>query len=81
MGLSSIVQRLDKYQKRLADGKVQKIKPSHVRKVIAKLTAMEAKLTTELAETTKPDKRKRFEEKVSSIREQIEKAKWLEKQI
>lgn len=81
MGLSSIVKRLDKYQERLAKGKVEKIKPRHIQKVIAKLTTMEAQLTTELADMTKPDKRKRFEGKVSTIREQIEKAKWLETQI
>lgn len=81
MGLSSIVKRLDKYQERLAKGKVEKIKPRHIQKVIAKLTTMEAKLTTEIAEMTKPAKRKRFEDKVSRIREQIGKAKWLETKI
>ncbi|GAB5486273.1 MAG: hypothetical protein Pars93KO_27070 [Parasphingorhabdus sp.] len=81
MGLSSIDKRLEKYQERLAKGKVEKIKPRHIHKVIAKLTTMEAQLTTDLAEMTKPDKRKRFEQKMSTIREQINKAKWLETKI
>ncbi|MEE4189625.1 MAG: hypothetical protein V2I76_14425 [Roseobacter sp.] len=79
--MSNIVKRLDKYQDRLARGKVEKIKPHHVQKMIAKLTMMEARLAGELADTVKPEKRKRVESKVLTIREQIEKAKWLETQI
>lgn len=81
MGLSSIVKRLDKYQKRLADGKAEKIKLHHIQKAIAKLTTKETQLTTEIQETTKKEKRKRLEDKLSTIREQIEKAKWLETKI
>lgn len=81
MGLSSIVKRLDKYHERLAKGKAKQIKRRHINEVIAKLNTMEAKLTTEISETVKPEKRKRFEQKVSAIREQIKKAKWLETQI
>lgn len=81
MGLNSIVKRLDKYQKRLDKGKAEKIKLHHVQKVIAKLTSKETQLIAELQETTKLEKRKRLEDKLSTIREQIRKAKWLETKI
>ena len=61
MGLSDIVERLDKYQKRLAMGKADKIKPRHVDKAIEKLTVKKAQLSTELEETIKPSKRERIE--------------------
>ncbi len=81
MGISKIAERLEKYQKRLADGNADKIKPKHVRKAIDKLTVKEVALCDELAATDKPEKRKRLERKIHAIREQIERAKWLEKQI
>ncbi len=81
MGLSKIIERLDKYQKRLAEGKADEIKPRHIQKAIAKLTAKEAQLTAELQDVTKPEKRKRLEDKVATIRKQIDKAKWLEQEI
>ncbi len=81
MGLSSIIKRLDKYQERLAKGKADKIKPRHIQKAIAKLTTKEAQLSAELQETSKPDKRERLAEKISTIREQIDRAKWLAQKI
>jgi len=81
MGLKDIVKRLDKYQKRLADGKAKKIKPRHIQKAIEKLTAKETQLAAELQDATKPEKRKRLEHKILIIHEQIDKAKWLEQKI
>ena len=81
MGLNKIIERLDKYQKRLADGKAEKNKPRHIEKAIAKLTTKEAALTAELEDTTKPEKRERLESKLLVIQEQIDKARWLQKQI
>ena len=81
MDLNETIKRLDKYQQRLAEGKAEKIKPHHIQKAIEKLTAKEAELTEEIRDTTKPDKRIRLEEKVSAIRAQIEKAKWLAEEL
>ena len=81
MGLSDIIKRLDKYQRRLAEGKAEKIKPHHIQKAIEKLTAKEALLAMELEETTKPEKRERLEGKISTIHAQIAKAKWLSDEI
>ncbi|MBL4810763.1 MAG: hypothetical protein JKX69_00030 [Rhodobacteraceae bacterium] len=81
MGLNGIVERLDKYQKRVASGRAEKIKPHHIQKAIEKLTAKEVELVAELAGVTKPSKRLRFEEKISMIQKQVERAKWLAQQI
>ena len=81
MGFKDIVERLDKYQKRLTEGKAEKIKSHHIEKAIEKLTAKEVLLKEELRESTKPEKRRRLEEKISTIRAQIEKAEWLAKEI
>lgn len=81
MSSKDIAKRLDKYQKRLDEGKAEKIKPHHVERAIEKLAAKEAELTEELAVTEKPEKRARLEEKISTIRAQIEKARWLSQEI
>lgn len=81
MGLSDIVKRLDKYQERLADGKAEKIKPHHIQKALEKLTVKEVQLIAEHEQATKPEKRKRLEGKISAIRAQIDKAKWLAERI
>ncbi len=81
MGFKDIVERLNKYQRRLDGGKAEKIKSHHIEKAIEKLTTKEAQLKEELRETTKPEKRRRLEEKISTIRAQIEKAEWLAKEI
>lgn len=81
MGWSDVVERLDKYHKRLAKGKADKIKPHHVEKAIEKLTVKHKQLGKELEETTKASKRERIEVKMAAVQKQIDRAKWLEKQI
>lgn len=81
MGVSDIVERLDKYQKRLSKGKADKIKPRHVEEAIRKLGLRETALSDELKETEKPGRRGRLEEKLGLVREQIKRAEWLKKQI
>ncbi len=81
MGFKDIVERLDKYQKRLTEGKAEKIQLHHIEKAIEKLTAKKVQIKEELRETTKPEKRKRLEEKMSTIHAQIEKAEWVAKEI
>lgn len=81
MGWKDIADRLDKYQRRLDEGKAEKIKPHHVEKALAKLAAKETQLMKELGETDKVEKRTRLEQKIATIRAQIEKARWLSEQI
>lgn len=77
MGLEESTKKLDKYYSRLDKGKAQKIKPSHVERVIGKLKAKELSLREELAETTKPSKIDRLNRKIAGVCEQQERAKWL----
>ena len=77
MGLEKITEKLDKYFGRLERGKAAKIKPSHVRKVIAKLRAKQELLKNEHQEAEKPSKKNRVENKLSTVREQIKRAEWL----
>lgn len=81
MGLESAIEKLDKYFKRLEKGKVQKIKPSHVDRVIQKLEAKVQLVQAELAETDKETKKQRLEQKLEMIREQQERANWLKSEI
>ena len=81
MGLSDTIEKLDKYNERLAKGKAEKIKPHHVERVIEKLTAKETELVAEMPGVTKAEKRERMEQKLARIREQIERATWLREQI
>lgn len=77
MGLETAVEKLDKYYKRLDKGKAEKIKPSHVEKVIRKLETKEALLLIEQSETEKPSKLDRLENKLDMVRDQLERARWL----
>ena len=81
MGLGSTVEKLDKYFKRLEEGKAQKIKPSHVEKAIKKLKSKEELLIAEIAETEKASKRERLKRKLDLVREQQERALWLKEKI
>ncbi len=77
MGLSTKIAKLDKYYERLESGKAQKIKPSHVEKVIKKLKAKEELLQTELKDADKSSKKDRLKRKIKTAREQIKRAEWL----
>jgi hypothetical protein len=81
MGLEKIADKLDKYFKRLDRGKATKIKPAHVEKAIAKLQSKQEQLKVELREAEKPSKKDRLENKLATVSEQIERAKWLLKKI
>ncbi len=81
MELESAVEKLDKYFKRLKKGKAQKIKPVHVEKIIRKLETKEQLLQAELAETERESKRHRLEQKLKMVREQQDRARWLQKEI
>ncbi|MCK8463775.1 hypothetical protein MUY35_07930 [Aliiroseovarius sp. S1339] len=81
MGLESAVEKLDKYYGRLEKGKAEKIKPSHVEKIMLKLEAKAQSLQAELGETAKETKKQRLERKLEMVREQLERARWLKETI
>ncbi len=81
MALTKAIEKLKKYYERLEAGNAKKIKPSHVKKVIDKLTAKEASLIEEIKTTAKPAKKERLEQKLATAREQIERARWLLEKI
>ena len=81
MGLESAIAKLDTYFTRLKKGKAQKIKPAHVEKVLRKLGAKEQILKAELSDTEKADKKKRLNRKLALVREQQDRARWLQKEI
>ena len=81
MGLKKLAGKVDDYNDRLKAGKIGKIKPEDVEKVMAKLIAKEAALLEEIAETGNPSKIPRLERKLSIAREHIARAKWLLGQI
>ena len=77
MELSKSIKKLDKYYGRLKKGKVQKIKPNHVEKVINKLRVKEQIIKDELAETTKTSKAERLNQKLVTVQDQLKRAAWL----
>ena len=81
MDFESSVEKLDKYFKRLSKGKAQKIKPSHVEKVIRKLAKKEDILRAEIEDAKKETKIERLERKLELLHEQQTRARWLLKEI
>jgi len=81
MPIKETAEKLERYQERLRTGKAEKIRPKHVEKILEKLTSKETEITAELTETTKQGKRDRLEHKLATVRELIEKARWLASQV
>ena len=81
MGLGKSVEKLDKYYERLHKGKAYKIKPSHVEEILRKLQARERMLLEEISDATKDSKKERLQRKLGGVREQQERARWLQDKI
>lgn len=81
MGLKKYADKLDDYLARLTQGKAEKIKPSHVEKVIAKLRARKLQLQDEIGKTTKDPKKARLERKILIANEHVKRAEMLLKEI
>lgn len=81
MALKKSIGKLDQYYDRLENGKVGKIKASHVEKVITKLKAKEVALQEDIAAASKDSKKERLTGKLAVVREQIKRSKWLKKEI
>jgi hypothetical protein len=69
------------YNERFKSGKVEKIKPSHVAKVLEKLRNKSAELEAEIESAHAPEKRTRLERKLEVARAQEERAEWLLKEL
>ena len=81
MGLKKYADKLDDYFERLTQGKAEKIRASHVDKVIKKLQAKEMQLLDEIGQVTKDTKKARLEHKVVIAREHIRRARLLLEKI
>lgn len=81
MAMSKHFEKLERYFERLETGKVAKIKPQHVQKIIDKLGVKIDQLESERAIAEKPSKRERLGQKLLVIEEQIKRAKWLLQEI
>ncbi len=81
MKLEKSSEKLDKYYGRLKKGKAREIKPSHVEKIIRKLKDKKLSLLEDVAETDKEEKTARLELKLDIVKEQIERAEWLLREI
>lgn len=81
MGLQNVIEKLDKYFKRLETQKAQRIKPSHVARVIEKLDIKADQLRGEIAAAGKSSARDRLARKLDLVQEQKQRALWLQGQI
>jgi len=81
MGFRKTLKKLNDYFARLEAGKARKIKPKHVRKVIAKLTAKRVAIVQELASTSKASKKDRLARKLLIAEEHLKRAQWLAKRL
>lgn len=81
MGLKKLAAKVAEYNDRLESGKVSKIKPGHVEKVMEKLQKKSAELEEEIASAHSAEKRARLERKLEVARAQEKRAEWLLKEI
>ena len=81
MGLKKLAAKVAEYNDRLESGKANKIKPSHVERVLEKLQTKTAELEAEIASAPSAEKRERLEMKLKVARTQEERAKWLLSEI
>ena len=81
MGLEKLAEKVADYNDRLAQGKVEKIKPDHVEKVLRKLQKKTAELEAEIAATANEDKKIRLHRKLAIAREHVARAGWVRDKI
>jgi len=77
MGLEKLAEKVDRYNEHLEQGKVEEIKPDHVKKVLKKLCKKTSELESEIASAKKEDKKVRLSRKLAIAREHVERAEWL----
>lgn len=81
MGLKKFAEKLADYNARLESGKAEKIKKTHVEKVMKKLQKKTVQLDTEIASEENTEKKARLQRKLDIAQEHIKRAEWLLTQI
>jgi hypothetical protein len=81
MPLSRLIEKLNKYTGRLERGKTEKIKASHVEKVLGKLEKREADLKAKLKAESNEENRARIKKRLRVNKKQAERARWLLKKL
>ena len=81
MPLSRLIEKLNKYTDRYERGKAEKIKASHVEKVLAKLEKREAALKAKLKAENKEENKARLKKRIRVNKKQAERARWLLKKL
>ncbi len=81
MGLKKLAAKVTEYNERLKDGKVSKIKPSHVQKTLEKLLKKSEELKEEIRTSDNAEKKVRLERKLGIAGEHIKRAEWLMEEI
>lgn len=77
MAMRKVVDRLKEYFARLDAGKVQKIKPRHIKQVIEKLEAKKVDLANEIATASSVASKVELQRKLLIADEQLRRAQWL----
>lgn len=81
MGLKKLAEKVAEYNERFENGKAEKIKPSHVEKVLKKLRKKADDLNADLASAHSDDKKDRLKKKLDIANTHIERAEFLMKAI
>ena len=81
MGVEKLAKKMADYNQRLEQGKASKIKPTHVVHVLQKLRKRELALKEAISCNKSAERRSQLEIKLAVAKEQIERAKWLLKEI
>lgn len=81
MGLKKLAEKVVDYNERFERGQAEKIKPSHVEKVLRKLRKKAVDLETDIASAHSADKKARLHKKLDIANTHIERAEFLMKAI
>lgn len=81
MALEKLAEKLAEYNARLEAGKAEKIKPSHVHKVLKKLRKKAADLEAEIDAEKNFDRKSRLVRKLGTAQESVKRAEWLLREI
>ncbi|GAA6162283.1 hypothetical protein NBRC116589_44580 [Ruegeria sp. HU-ET01832] len=81
MGLKKLAEKMVEYNSRLEAGKAEKIKSSHVQKVLKKLRKKAADIEAEIHIEKNSDRKARLVRKLGTAHESVKRAEWLLREI
>lgn len=81
MALKKLAEKLAEYNSRLEAGKAEKIKSSHVQKVLKKLRKKATDLEAEIDAEKNSDRKSRLVRKLGTAQESVKRAEWLLREI